>query len=103
MQESWTRFAQYALQKNELLALFYSLLYSVAIALDVAFPLPSTIVVVGGESMVPEMSNTNALVAENLIAVSHAPYMIVLVFVRERRLSIKIERGPKTRCPDTAT
>lgn len=73
MQEGSTRFVQYAPQTSKLRAVFQAVPSLVAIALDVARPSPTGTIVIDLESVGPEMTNTDIVVAEALPPSSHSP------------------------------
>lgn len=103
MAEDWTGFAQYALQKKKLPAMFPSLPSSVTIALSLTRPsLPATVFVVV-DSVTPEISDTDVMVSKQLPASSHARYMAVVVPVRKRGNLNTIARSPKKRHLNAAT
>lgn len=93
---SGTRFGQYALQANRLLAMFKYLPSSVAIALSNTRPESPATALIVAESVVPEIFHADIMVAEALLASSHAPYMSIVVLVRKREKSSIIDSSPKS-------
>lgn len=103
VQERWAGFAQHAQQRNKLPADVQSLMSSVATALGVKRPLPPVTVGIDVEIVVPEMSNTNVMVAGAFPAPSHLPYVTTAVPARKPRHSSMIARSRKKRRSSTTT
>lgn len=97
-----TGLPQYALKANKLPAVFEVLQSCVATALSVVdHSHPATIVIVV-ESVISEMSNTDAMVADVLPASGTLPYMTLAVPVRKREKASKITKLRKKRRRNTA-
>lgn len=64
MRKDWTRFPKYAMQANKSQTVFQALPSSVATELCVICPSSPTKIVIHVESVDPEMSSTDVMVAE---------------------------------------
>lgn len=71
-QKGWIGFPQYALQRNELPAVFEFFPSLVTIALGRTRPSPLATVLIDVEGVAPEISNTGVIVVQELLAPSHA-------------------------------
>lgn len=86
-----------SLQTNTQPAAFQAFSSSVATALGIIRPSLSVAIIIGAESWVPEMWDTDVMVHEASPAHSHCPYATIAVPARKRGRSSTIARSRKKR------
>lgn len=103
MQEGWTSFAQYALQKKKLSVVFQPLSSSAVNALGVTRITPPEKLYIALESVTFKMFKTDFMGAENFLASIRVPNMPIAIHVQNRENSSTMARSSKKRFLNTVT
>lgn len=91
------------LQRNKLSTVFQSVSSSVAAVLDMKCPSSHRELIIDVKSAVLKTSNTDFIVAEEILASSHSPYMNNAAPVHQHGNSTFIARSPMKRHVDTVS